>query len=71
MAEISIHILTGGSAFEGDRNSEIARILRKLATELDSDPTANFRSLRDLNGNVVGHFETLRDGETTRKISTR
>lgn len=50
---ITIEIETAGAAFEDSTASEIARILRKLASRFENDgiPPA---SLHDVNGNRCG-----------------
>lgn len=49
-----VRIETDNAAFEGDRGTEIARILRKLANKVDgTDADSNVR-LMDVNGNTVG-----------------
>jgi len=52
---IKITIKTGNSAFEDDKEYEIARILNKLAKDisLGKEPT----KLMDINGNSVGKVE--------------
>ena len=53
MKNITISINTENSAFEdGDGNIELARILRDLASKVESG--SNSETLRDINGNKVG-----------------
>lgn len=56
--DITIEISTDNAAFEDCAGSELARILRKVANEVDDWPGANSLSigLRDINGNKVGTF---------------
>jgi len=55
----TVSIDTGNDAFEGDRDREIARILRKLADRLEScNPGEG--PLYDVNGNTVGSWEDAR-----------
>ncbi|UTC28625.1 hypothetical protein MARCHEWKA_01120 [Brevundimonas phage vB_BpoS-Marchewka] len=50
-----LEIDTGNAAFdEGDKPYEIARILRDLAQKIENG--ADEGSVRDLNGNKVGHY---------------
>jgi hypothetical protein len=56
------------AAFEEDQTGEILRIIRELADRIKRDglPTTRERgfeasyALRDINGNTVGYFATLR-----------
>lgn len=58
--KIRIEIDMSNAAFEeAGQGVEVARILRKLSDELDTDPDElreSFWDLRDINGNVVGRF---------------
>lgn len=52
---IKITISTENAAFDDDSSTEVARILRKLANELESHGAGLLpRSLFDYNGNRVG-----------------
>jgi hypothetical protein len=56
MNKITIAIETVNSAFaDGNEFLELARILRKLAADYEegNNPT----TLRDINGNTVGHID--------------
>ena len=53
---LTLRIKTDNEAFQGDAGTEIARILRRLAGDLDGRdilPGETF-TLRDINGNRVG-----------------
>jgi hypothetical protein len=47
-----IEINTDNAAFEDNEGEEVARILRRLANEIESGLTDV--NLRDINGNLVG-----------------
>jgi hypothetical protein len=51
-----LEIKTENSAFDGNCNEEIARILRNLADSLVNDEPGNYYeyTLKDINGNTVG-----------------
>lgn len=52
-----LEIETGNAAFDDEGAAyEIARILRALADRIENGDSAG--SVRDVNGNKVGHFET-------------
>jgi hypothetical protein len=54
---MKIHIRTTNAAFEGDKTPELARILRKLADDLERQGVperGEVRKLFDVNGNTVG-----------------
>lgn len=57
MEKIIIEIDTVNSAFEGCEQNEVARILRKLADDLENynEP----KTLSDINGNKVGKVEIV------------
>jgi hypothetical protein len=58
MAKFTLTINTDNAAFEdADRNTELARILRKTAKALESYRFIKGDNVRDLNGNTVGHWE--------------
>ena len=48
---ITIKLKTGNAAFEGDKDSEIRRILTEIA---DTWPVSSGMNVRDYNGNTVG-----------------
>ncbi len=50
-----LHINCANDAFMGDRNGEVARILRKLASDIEEGYVASY--LTDENGNTVGYAE--------------
>lgn len=55
MAFYTINIELGNDAFSGNEGAELARILRKLANELDGEEQAHDTLLlKDLNGNSIG-----------------
>jgi hypothetical protein len=55
--DIRITIDTGNAAFDdGNREAEVARILRAAADRIEAG--AEDFSLRDFNGNTVGHVTT-------------
>lgn len=62
---VTIRINCDNEAFEGRLGSEVARILRIAAKRLDGNavlyPYDGF-SLRDVNGNLVGHLDVT-EGE--------
>jgi len=54
----SINIECDNAAFEdGDRNFEIARILREIANQIEAGDVGKARDIWDSNGNIVGQFE--------------
>jgi len=72
-----ITILTGNAAFCEDSGEETqaasgaeqARILRALADEIEAGGVF-YRALRDINGNVVGHYEYVARERVTLKIES-
>lgn len=54
---IHITIDIDNAAFEDAGGTEVARILRKLATQYEHDGFYVFEKLRDINGNTVGKAE--------------
>jgi hypothetical protein len=54
---LRIDIGTGNAAFDGNPESEIARILRGLADRYESEGIADRVALYDANGNRVGKAE--------------
>ena len=57
MNKITITIETGNAAFgetPGEATTEIGRILRKYARQIEDDPSYIDRVLADSNGNKVG-----------------
>lgn len=49
-----VEIQTDNAAFDDEPCTEIARILRKIATDLENDGLLQDNYLRDINGNIVG-----------------
>ena len=68
---VRISIYTEGAAFANERgnytnyskNTEVARILRKLADQISENPDVSWDSviLMDQNGNSVGSFISLNE----------
>jgi hypothetical protein len=59
MDKFTIEIDLSNAAFDDAPMSELARILRKIADDLESgrvELTYDRRPIRDANGNTVGHF---------------
>lgn len=57
MAKMVLEIEMDNAAFDDEPMTETARILRKLATDLEwngGPVTGDFYSLSDVNGNLVG-----------------
>lgn len=52
--EVEIRIRTHGSAFEGDTNAELARVLKSLADYISVYGAHTGLTARDVNGNVCG-----------------
>jgi hypothetical protein len=77
MAHFAVHLSTDGAAFDtesgGDRNTEVARILRELADELENAAPegAFFKRLRDFNGNRVGFATSNEPDEVDRRLGLR
>jgi hypothetical protein len=59
MKKFVVNITTENAAFEDDPAGEIARILRRLADNVDVDDAYidHVYHLRDANGNLVGRAE--------------
>jgi hypothetical protein len=55
---IIINLDTDNAAFDDDKYSEIVRILRELANNLENGETYT-KSLRDINGNVCGGYHAV------------
>lgn len=56
MARLTIIIACDNAAFDGDdRSSEIARVLREAAKEIEAG--SDFGTCRDANGNRVGSYD--------------
>lgn len=53
MAKYGITIRTDNAAFEDSPETEVARILRKLADDIEARGLDSY-TLRDINGNRVG-----------------
>lgn len=61
---IRIEIATENDAFANHLGAEIARILREFSDFIETavnDPGFIRRSLRDVNGNTVGHVTVVDD----------
>lgn len=57
-----LSITTDNDAFYPEPFPEIAKLLRKVAMELDTGENAEFyRNIRDTNGNIVGAFKLLKE----------
>jgi hypothetical protein len=53
---LHLKVKTGNSAFEGDnKNIELARILRKVADEIEFGYYGE-NSIKDIKGNTVGEY---------------
>ena len=52
----TLTIKTDNAAFADDPRPEVARILRKLADRVDDETGDTSWSVRDINGNTVGHW---------------
>jgi len=58
MSEFKLNIHTNNSAFDGDADSEIARLLREAADSIELGGVGRHtRSLVDYNGNRVGGYK--------------
>lgn len=53
MGTYTLRIVTDNDAFQENMREEIARILRRAVSNLETDISMD-NTLRDLNGNVVG-----------------
>ncbi len=54
--QLVIRIDLDNDAFQDAlRNLEIARILKNVAKTYENDTAQSYHSLRDCNGNIVGH----------------
>ena len=59
-----ISIKTGNAAFVDNERAEVARILHKLAGNIEGTASPTFSGhvgLRDMNGNTIGVCTTLKD----------
>ena len=56
----TIKINMDNDAFQRDP-TEVARILRNVAQDIEDYPTAHFIGIMDINGNTVGSFEIEQD----------
>ena len=58
MLKFKLNMSCGNAAFD-DQNAEIARILRKIADDLEADSSGRLceQYFRDSNGNRVGSFK--------------
>ena len=62
MSSIQIQFNTDNDAFhEEERNIEAARILRKLADDMERGAQDESTTIRDLNGNTIGTIEIYTD----------
>jgi hypothetical protein len=64
---LKLEIRCNNAAFEDDAGAEIARILRKLATDVEGLIRYTAKgtytgALRDINGHTVGHWAQSIDG---------
>lgn len=78
---LTVTIETGNAAFEPDPNQETARILRKLAQNIDAElfrkgphlppdlENVDGHKLRDLNGNTVGQVEVEQGSEHAPRLT--
>jgi hypothetical protein len=59
MLEFKLSMNCGNAAFDENANAEIARILRKIADDLEADASGRCyeQYFRDVNGNRVGSFK--------------
>lgn len=57
MKQIQITINTNNDAFEDNKHGEVARLLRKIADDLEHRSFAPVH-IMDINGNKVGTIET-------------
>ena len=55
--KVKIEIKTDNAAFEDYTGSEVARILRELADNVDGESRITPQPLKDSNGNTVGKVE--------------
>lgn len=60
----TVNIHTENDAFEGDPSPELARILRKIADDVENYQAkgmnyALFQTILDINGNDVGRYALL------------
>lgn len=60
MAKVEIKFSTDNAAFDDGMATEIGRILRKLAGQVESEGITT-AVLKDLNGNTVGNFDHYGD----------
>ncbi|MCK5610709.1 hypothetical protein KAR91_53040 [Candidatus Pacearchaeota archaeon] len=54
--DITITINTDNAAFEGAEVEEVSRILSEIAWKIEDDASIDDMSIRDINGNTVGHL---------------
>ena len=54
--DITITINTDNAAFEGAEVEEVSRILSELAWKIEDNAYIDDCSLKDVNGNTVGHL---------------
>jgi hypothetical protein len=59
-----LHFSTTNAAFEGEPLTEVARILRDLADRVERTTGGYpFGTVRDINGNTVGHWSHNASGK--------
>lgn len=56
---VEIRIEFGNDAFADAPETELGRILRELADDIESGAAGEYCVLQDVNGNTVGHFEIV------------
>lgn len=64
MSTFTVKFDTDNSAFECDRDYEIALVLRRIADRIEANgmPTFHSQTVRDTNGNDIGRY-ALKDNE--------
>lgn len=60
---IVVRISIGNPAFAPARGNEVARILRRLADQYETDGLYFYETLRDDNGNIVGIADLAEEGK--------
>ena len=66
---VIVQFNTDNDNFNGESTEEIARILRKIATDIENGDTA--KGIMDINGNRIGQWEFNTNFNTNRRISTK
>lgn len=62
MGTYTLRVVTDNDAFQEDMREELARILRRAVSNLESDISMD-SILRDINGNVVGETYYVENNE--------